>query len=100
MIKPELFDVVELLVDLPQVNIKAGQLGTIVEKHNENAYEVEFSDSKGENLAFLAVKTDQFVVVWKSKTQAWVSLADRYQERDVINTLKDLENSDNQEEQK
>jgi hypothetical protein len=77
MIKPELYDVIELLTDLPQVDIKAGQLGTIVEKHNENAYEVEFSNSKGETLAFLAVKTNQFIVVWKSKTQDWVSLADR-----------------------
>ncbi|MFO0047137.1 MAG: DUF4926 domain-containing protein [Pseudanabaena sp.] len=77
MIKPELYDVIELLTDLPQVDIKAGQLGTIVEKHNENAYEVEFSNSKGETLAFLAVKTNQFIVVWKSKTHSWVSLADR-----------------------
>jgi hypothetical protein len=77
MIKPELYDVIELLTDLPQVDIKAGQLGTIVEKHNENAYEVEFSNSKGETLAFLAVKTSQFIVVWKSKTQDWVPLADR-----------------------
>ena len=77
MIKPELYDVIELLTDLPQVDIKAGQLGTIVEKHNENAYEVEFSNSKGETLAFLAVKTNQFIVVWKSKTQDWVPLADR-----------------------
>ena len=77
MIKPELYDVIELLTDLPQVDIKAGQLGTIVEKHNENAYEVEFSNSMGETLAFLAVKTDQFIVVWKSETHSWVSLADR-----------------------
>lgn len=77
MIKPELFDVIELLTDLPQVDIKAGQLGTIVEKHDENAYEVEFSNSQGETLAFLAVKTDQFIVVWKSETHSWVSLPDR-----------------------
>ncbi|NJL89956.1 MAG: DUF4926 domain-containing protein [Coleofasciculaceae cyanobacterium SM2_1_6] len=77
MIKPELYDVIELLIDLPQVAIKAGQLGTIVDKHNENVYEVEFSNSQGETLAFLSVKTNQFIVVWKSETHSWVSLADR-----------------------
>ena len=32
MIKPELFDAIKLLVDLPEVSIKAGEIGTIVEK--------------------------------------------------------------------
>ena len=40
MIKPELFDVVEFLVDLPDLEIKAGELGTIVEEHNGRAYEL------------------------------------------------------------
>jgi len=37
MIKPELFDAIELLVDLPEVNIKAGEIGTIVEKYDDRA---------------------------------------------------------------
>jgi len=77
MIKPELYDVIELLTDLPQVEIKAGQLGTIVDKHNENAYEVEFANDGGETLALLALTPEKFIVVWKSETHSWVSLADR-----------------------
>lgn len=77
MIKPELFDVVELLIDLPDLEIKAGELGTIVEEHNGRAYEVEFTNDKGETLAFLALTPKKFIVVWKSETHSWVSLADR-----------------------
>jgi len=77
MIKTELYDVVELLVDLPQIGLKSGQLGTIVEIHNDNAYEVEFSNSDGETLGFLALKTEQFIVVWKHQTHNWIPLADR-----------------------
>ena len=38
--KPELFDVVELLVDLPERNLQAGMQGTILEDYG-TAYEVE-----------------------------------------------------------
>jgi len=77
MIKPELFDVVELLIDLPDLEIKAGELGTIVEEHNDRAYEVEFANDEGETLALLTLTSEKFVVVWKSETHSWVSLADR-----------------------
>ena len=36
MIKPELFDLVELLVDLPEHNLIMGEQGTIVEDYNKN----------------------------------------------------------------
>jgi phage terminase Nu1 subunit (DNA packaging protein) len=75
--KPELLDVVELLVDLPESAIQAGELGTIVETYDNHAYEVEFADAKGATLALQALEPDQFVVVWKHSTQAWVPLADR-----------------------
>ena len=77
MIKPELFDVVELLIDLPDLEVKAGELGTIVEEHNDCAYEVEFANDEGETLALLALTAEKFMVVWKSKTHSWVSLSDR-----------------------
>lgn len=77
MIKPELFDVVELLVDLPDLGINVGELGTIVEEYDDRAYEVEFSNSEGETTALLALTTDKFIVVWKNETQDWVSLRDR-----------------------
>jgi hypothetical protein len=37
MIKPELYDVVELTIDLPETKIQAGALGTIVEQYNERS---------------------------------------------------------------
>jgi len=77
MIKPELFDAIELLVDLPEVSIKAGEIGTIVEKYDDHAYEVEFANDDGETLALLALTADKFIVVWKNETQDWVSLGDR-----------------------
>ncbi len=85
MLKPELYDVVELLVDLPQMEIKSGQLGTILEIHNDDAYEVEFSNSDGETVGFLALKPEQFIVAWKNATHQWVPLADRV--RAMLETL-------------
>ncbi|MBD2427565.1 DUF4926 domain-containing protein [Phormidium sp. FACHB-1136] len=75
--KPELLDVVELLVDLPEAALQAGELGTIVETYGTQAYEVEFADTEGATLALKALEPEQFVVVWKHSTQAWVPLADR-----------------------
>lgn len=77
MIKPELFDVIELLVDLPEVEVNAGELGAIVEKYDDHAYEVEFANDEDETLALLALTPEKFIVVWKSETQDWVSLGDR-----------------------
>lgn len=75
--KPELLDVVELLVDLPEAALQAGELGTIVETYGTYAYEVEFADTEGATLALQALEPEQFVVVWQHSTQAWVPLADR-----------------------
>jgi hypothetical protein len=68
MIEPALYDIVELRVDLPQAKLNAGQRGTIVEQHQKNIYEVEFSGAGGKTLACLAISSDQFIVVWKSST--------------------------------
>ncbi len=54
MIQPELLDVVELLVDLPDLQLQAGDQGTIGEEYDDCAHEVEFSYSQGESLALLA----------------------------------------------
>jgi len=75
--KPELLDVVELLVDLPESALQACELGTIVETYGTRAYEVEFADAEGATLALQALEPDQLVVVWKNSTQAWVPLVDR-----------------------
>lgn len=77
MISPELFDIVELLVDMPEANLRAGDRGAIVEQHSERAYEVEFTNPEGETLELVALSPEQFMVVWQSASKAWVPLADR-----------------------
>ena len=77
MTQPELLDVVELLVGLPEAELQAGQQGTIVEVYDDRAYEVEFANSHGETQAMLVLKPEQFVVVWQNATKAWVPLPER-----------------------
>lgn len=77
MIKPDLFDVIELLITLPDHDLKVGEQGTIVELYPDGSYEVEFSNDQGETLALCPLSPEQFMVVWQAKTKAWVSLADR-----------------------
>lgn len=75
--KPDLFDVVELIVDVPEHQLKAGDRGSVVEQHTDTVYEVEFTNAYGETLVFTSFSTDQFIVVWQSKTQSWVPLEER-----------------------
>ena len=74
---PDLFDVVELTVDIPERGLRAGIQGTIVERHLNDAYEVEFTDEQGETMDFLALYPNQFIVVWCAGTRTWVPLADQ-----------------------
>lgn len=75
--EPVLFDVVELLKDLPEQGLRAGSRGAIVECYPEQSYEVEFTDSEGETLAMAALSPSQFIVVWKAETKTWVSVAEQ-----------------------
>lgn len=72
MTPPELFDVVELLVGLPENNLQAGAKGAIVEIYSNQHYEIEFTNNEGETLTHLALPATQFVVVWKAVTKTWV----------------------------
>jgi hypothetical protein len=50
------FDVVALLHDLPDRNMIKGQVGTIVEKLDDNVFEVEFCGKNGETIALETLK--------------------------------------------
>ncbi len=63
---PELFDVVEVIADIPEHQLYTGMQGTIVAVHAEDACEVEFIDESGETLALLALHPRQFIVVWSA----------------------------------
>jgi hypothetical protein len=53
--------VVALMEDLPQDNLRKGQVGTIVERWEPGVYEVEFSAPNGEAFAFAALRADQLM---------------------------------------
>ncbi|MEN8216988.1 MAG: DUF4926 domain-containing protein [Pseudomonadota bacterium] len=46
---PNIGDVIEIIIDIPTRNLRAGTQGTIVHCHNEAAYEVELTTSGGRN---------------------------------------------------
>ena len=59
-----LLDVVALTVDLPEVNLRRGQVGTIVDiLAGGAAFEVEFSDRQGRTYASLGLRPDQLMVL-------------------------------------
>jgi hypothetical protein len=59
-----LLDVVALTVDIPEVNVRRGQVGTIVDiLAGGAAFEVEFSDRQGRTYASLGLRPDQMMVL-------------------------------------
>jgi hypothetical protein len=74
---PAIGDIIELTVDILDRKLSAGMQGTIVHCHNSEAYEVEFTNDAGETLDFLALKPEQFIVVWRAETQEWVPLVEQ-----------------------
>lgn len=77
MNNPELLDVVELLVNLPDEGLQVGAQGTIVECCGEDAYEVEFVNGMGETIAMVVLNLEQFVVAWRAESKMWVPVAER-----------------------
>lgn len=70
--QPELFDVIEVLVDFPEHHIQTGTQGTIVHCYPDNAFEIEFVNEEGETTALFAMLSTQFIVVWKASTKKWL----------------------------
>ena len=50
-------------VDLPEHGLVRGQVGTVVERFDDGAYEVEFSDDDGRTYAELALGADALLVL-------------------------------------
>jgi Domain of unknown function (DUF4926) len=72
MKSPELFDVVELLVNLPEQGLQVGAQGAIVEQYADQSFEVEFTNGEGEAIELVVLPVAQFVVVWRSASRTWV----------------------------
>jgi hypothetical protein len=66
-------DVIELIADLPERNLRVGLQGAIVHCHTDEAYEVEFSDDDGETVDLVVLHPRQFIVVWRAETGQWVT---------------------------
>lgn len=62
--KIKLLDVVALITDLPEDNLRRGQVGTVVEiLTNGTAFEVEFSDKEGRTYESLGLLPEQLMVL-------------------------------------
>lgn len=60
----KLLDVVALTTDLPEYNLRRGQVGTVVEILAEGkAFEVEFCDREGRAFESLGLRADQIMVL-------------------------------------
>jgi Domain of unknown function (DUF4926) len=60
----KLFDVVALIVDIPDQNLWRGQVGTVVEiLASGTAFEVEFSDQQGRTYESLGLRPEQLMVL-------------------------------------
>jgi hypothetical protein len=57
----KLLDVVVLITDLPKYNLRRGEVGTVVECHPHNAFEVEFVAQDGRTYALATIRTDQLI---------------------------------------
>ncbi len=57
----QLLDVVALLEDLPEEQLRRGQVGTVVELLAPNVFLVEFSDTNGRTYAMLELHGEQLL---------------------------------------
>jgi hypothetical protein len=57
----QLLDVVALLDNIEKKGVGVGQVGTVIEILDENAFEVEFCDNNGQTYAVLALRSDQLM---------------------------------------
>ena len=77
MIKPELYDVIEIVSLVENPNVPMGSQGTIVFEHPNDTYEVEFVNEQGETIALETFHHEQFIVVWQVASPQAVSIADQ-----------------------
>jgi hypothetical protein len=56
-------DVVALLVDAPEHDLVRGQVGTVVEELDDDAFEVEFSDGEGRTYGLAALPAGSLLVL-------------------------------------
>lgn len=64
IVEIKLLDVVALTRDIPEHNLKRGEVGTVVEVFsNGDAFEVEFSDRDGQTYESLSFRASELMVL-------------------------------------
>jgi hypothetical protein len=58
-----LLDVVALIDELPNRNLRRGQVGTVVDELAPGVFEVEFCDDDGRTYASLALRAEQLLIL-------------------------------------
>jgi len=56
-------DVVALLTTFPEERLSKGAIGTVVHIYNNNFYEVEFADMKGQTYAILTLPAEKLLLL-------------------------------------
>ncbi|MFT3744981.1 MAG: DUF4926 domain-containing protein [Pyrinomonadaceae bacterium] len=70
MKKPEMYDSIALIEDVPEAGLVRGNMGAIVEIYNDgDAYEVEFVDTQGQTYGLLPLRPKQFIVLHRSSME-------------------------------
>lgn len=59
----KIFDIVALLDNISKNSLKKGQVGTVVEVLDDDVYEIEFSNNRGETIITTSVKASNLLVL-------------------------------------
>ena len=70
--QPQLLDTVACNRDFPELSLEQSSVGTIVECHGNDAYEVEFSDDDGIPTLTTVITLRNSVLDWDNGMQAWI----------------------------
>ncbi|MDM8552667.1 DUF4926 domain-containing protein [Desulfobacterales bacterium HSG2] len=74
---PDIGDIIEIVTDIPEKNLRAGVRGAVVHCHGNDFHEIEFTDENGETLDFSALNERHFIVVWRAETRQWIPIAEQ-----------------------
>lgn len=66
----KILDPVALTADMPEHGLRRGEVGTVVEKWADGAYEVEFSDETGEAYSFAAIRAEKLIPLYYRHREA------------------------------
>ena len=77
IIKPQLFDTVELIRPLPEHNVAAGIRAVLAHQYDDDTFDLEVVDDKGWTEAVFMLSAKDFIVVWCNETGEYVSEEDK-----------------------